>query len=339
MGIKLTEITPAHDIEIEELRGKVIVIDGFLVLYQFLSTIRQPDGAPLLDSNGRVTSHLQGLFARSTNLMQKGLKLAFVFDGDAPALKKKVRQQRQALKEQAQQKYDAALTEENVELMKKYAGRTTRLTPEIVGQAKQLLEALGLPWVQAPSEGEAQAAAMVAAGDAYAVGTQDADALMFGAPRIIKNLTISERKKMPGKLAYAKVTPQLVERQEVLRELGISSDQLIVLAMLVGTDFNPGGIKGIGAKKALKLVNEISDFDELFTRAKWSESFDMGWQEVFDTIKNIPTTRDYTLRWSPPSLSKTRQLLCDEFDFSVERVESALEKIQGSGQTGLGQWV
>ena len=86
MGVKLSDI-PKQTIEFEDLRGKVIAIDAFGSLYQFLSSIRQKDGTPLMDSQGNVTSHLMGLFTRTTNLMQKGIKVCYVFDGKRPILK------------------------------------------------------------------------------------------------------------------------------------------------------------------------------------------------------------------------------------------------------------
>ncbi|TAL58364.1 MAG: flap endonuclease-1 [Nanoarchaeota archaeon] len=339
MGVSITEILPVHSIEFEDLANKVVVIDGFLVLYQFLATIRQPDGTPLKDSHGRITSHLQGLFARSVNLMQKGVKLAFVFDGTAPALKKRVQESRSKAKTAAKEAYDDALKQENIELMQKYAGRTSRLTPEMVTEAKRLLDALGLPWIQAPSEGEAQAAAIVADGKAYAVGTQDADAFLFGAPRLIKNLTVSEKKKAPNKLSYISVKPELIELNELLSKNEITQDQLIAIGILVGTDYNPGGVKGIGVKKALKLIKEHSNLSDVFNSVSWNEKNDIKWEEIFNTIRNIPVTRDYSLKWGKPSEEKIIKILCEEHDFSFERVKSAIDKLKNVSQQGLGQWV
>ncbi|MEK6967978.1 MAG: flap endonuclease-1 [Nanoarchaeota archaeon] len=338
MGVKLTEILPSHELEFDDLKGKIIVIDGFLVLYQFLTSIRQQDGTPLLDSKGRVTSHLQGLFARTTNMMQKGIKLAFVFDGQAPILKKKIQEARSKIKKEAMKNFEEAEQEQNIELMKKYAGRTARLTPEMVEESKNLLAALGIPWVQAPSEGEAQAAAIVSNGDAYAVGTQDADALLFGAPCLIKNLTISEKKKTPNKLSFISIKPTKIVLAEVLASLEVTQDQLIAMGMLVGTDYNPGGIKGIGAKKALKLVKEHISLANLFTSVSWEKHFDFSWKEVFDTIKNIPITNEYSLKWKNHDQQEIIKILCVEHDFSQERIITALQKINNGGQQGLERW-
>ena len=338
MGVKLTAVLPVHELEFEDLKNKIVVVDGFLVLYQFITTIRQQDGTPLRDSKGRITSHLQGLFSRTTNMIQKGIKLAFVFDGEAPALKKRIHEKRALAKTEAMRNHEIAVQEENIELMKKYAGRTARLSVEMVDEAKRLLDALGIPWVQAPSEGEAQAAAIVARGDAYAVGTQDADAFLFGAPRVIKNLTLSEKKKSPNKLSFITIKPERIELAEILSSLGISQQQLIAMGILVGTDYNPGGIHGIGAKKALKLVKEHKNLNGLFSSVSWEKHFDFSWKEIFQTIEKIPVTENYSLKWSSYDETKVIDLLCEEHDFSRERISSSLQKIMPAKQQGLERW-
>ncbi|MBI4738141.1 flap endonuclease-1 [Candidatus Woesearchaeota archaeon] len=344
MGVNLKDIVVKKEISIADLRGKRLVVDSYNILYQFLATIRQMDGTPLTDSKGQVTSHLIGLLHRTTRLMQKGMRLAFVFDGEPPALKSKERQRRSQLKQEAQGKFEDAERAGDVEAMKKYAMRTSRLTPEMVREAKSLIEALGLPVIQAPSEGEAQAAYMVKKGEVYAEISQDYDCLLFGVPRLVQNLTISERKKMPNKLSFETVKPQQIDLAENLKELGISHTQLIALGILVGTDFNPGGIKGIGPKNALKLVKEHGeDFEKLFSDVHWSEHFDHDWREVFDIFTKLPSTDDYELKWKPVNREQVLKILVDRHDFSKQRVEDVLEKLKKDqstiAQKGLGGWM
>ncbi|PIN86542.1 flap endonuclease-1 [Candidatus Woesearchaeota archaeon CG10_big_fil_rev_8_21_14_0_10_44_13] len=342
MGTKLKEITLKKEISIEDMAGKRLVVDSYNVMYQFLTTIRMKDGSLLTDSKGNVTSHLTGLFSRSMNLMQRGVKLAFVFDGKAPLLKERERQRRRSIKEEAAKEYEKAKEEEDVEAMKKYAARTSRLTPEMVEDAKKLIKAMGMPVIQAPSEGEAQAAHIVRQGHAYAEISQDFDCMMFGVPRLIRNLTVSERRKLPGKMAFVEVKPELIDLEENLRNLGITQDQLIALCMLMGTDYNPNGIKGIGPKNALKLVKEHKDFSKLFSEVKWKEHFDLPWEDVFDTIKKMPVTDSYDLEWKEPDRERLIRLLCDEHDFSLKRVEDSLEKLgkekEKKTQKGLGDF-
>jgi flap endonuclease-1 len=342
MGVKIRDLVETKTIEFSELYNKKLAVDAFNMLYQFITTIRQPDGSPLTDQNGNVTSHLIGLFYRLTNLLKQNMKLVFVFDGEAPELKKKERERRNSIKSEAKAKYEEAKKEEDIDAMKKFASRTASLTSEMIREAKELLTALGIPYIQAPSEGEAQAAHMVAKGDAYAVMSQDADALLFGAPRIIKNLSISQKRKKTGKLGYDKVLPELIDSKMVLEHLEISQEQLIILGILVGTDFNYGGVKGIGPKTALKLVKEYANnWDALFEEVKWSETFDLSWHDVYDVFKSMPVSEDYTLEWKPVDSEAVKNILVRDHQFSVERVESVLKDLDASDagkQKGLGDF-
>ena len=343
MGVNLKEIVVKNEISIPQLAGKKLVVDGNNVLYQFLSTIRQADGTALMDSHGKVTSHLNGLFYRTTRLMQSGIKLVFVFDGKAPELKLAERERRAGIKQEAQRLYEKAKEEQNVEEMKKYAMRTSRLTSEMIDEAVELLNALGLPVVRAPSEGEAQAAYMVKNNDVFAEISQDYDCLLFGVPRMVQNLTISERKKKKDKLSYETVKPQITDLQENLKNLGITHDQLICLGMLVGTDYNIGGIKGIGPKKALDLVKKFpSDFAALFDSVKWDEHFPYPWQDVFRLFKEMPVHKDYKLQWNEIDKEKVAFILCERHEFSRLRVDDTLNNLTSSqskmAQKGLGDF-
>lgn len=344
MGINLSDLAVKKEVDYDFLKGKSFVVDSFNVLYQFLSSIRQMDGTPLMDSKGRVTSHLVGLFSRTTKLMKLGLKLAFVFDGKSPELKAKEHEKRAKIKEEAEKQYRIAEERKDIELMKKYAQRTSKLTTEMIEESKELIKALGLPVIQAPSEGEAQAAMMVKKGEFFAAVSQDYDCLLFGVPRMVQNLTISEKKKMPSKLVYEKITPVMIELQETLKNLEINQDQLIALGLLVGTDFNIGGIKGIGPKNALKLVKQYKDdFDKMFNEVRWGDYFDCDWHEVFDLFKNMPTTDDYKLEWSQIEREKIMKILVEEHDFSRERVQKQLDELnlinKQRAQKGLSDFV
>ncbi len=329
MGTKIFQLIESKEINLKDLAGKKIAIDAHMYLYQFLTTIRQRDGTLLKDSKGQVTSHLVGLFSRTAKMLEHNIKPCFVFDGKPPELKTKERQRRKEIKIQAAKKYDKAMKDEDIDAMKKYASMTTRLTTEMIQEAKELIKALGLPVIQAPSEGEAQAAYMVKKGDVYALSTNDADALLFGVPKLIKNLSVSGKRKKPGQLAYKTVKPELIEISKILNLLGIDQDQLIVIAILVGTDYNYGGIKGIGPKKALKLIKEHGkDFDKVFEQAKWNEFFDIGWKIIFDLIKNMPTTDDYTLEWKEVDLEAIKHILHSKHDFTEERINNTLKKLK-----------
>jgi len=343
MGIAFKDLLLSKEISIDELKNKVLVVDSYNLLYQFITTIRSRDGSLLTDSKGNVTSHLVGVFSRTSKLLEKGLKLAFVFDGKPPKLKDAEREKRKTLKIEAEKKYREALKKKDEEGMKKYASRTARLSPEMVEETKKLIAAFGLPIVQAPSEGEAQAAYMAKKEKAFAVVSQDFDSLIHNSPKLIRNLSITGKRKLSSRLKYETVKPEIIELAENLNHLGIDQNQLIALAMLIGTDYNPGGIKGVGPKNALKLVKKYkSDFDALFKEVKWKEFFDFDWEEVYYLIKKMPVTDDYELKWKDINIEEIKRLLVKEHDFSEERVSKTLEKLskkeESKKQKGLGEF-
>jgi len=342
MGTQIKCLLKSNEISLNDLNNKTLVIDSYNLLYQFLTTIRSRDGSLLMDSKGNITSHLVGLFSRTTKLIQNNIKLIFVFDGKPPRLKEIERQRRKEIKIHAEKKYEKAVEEENIEEMKKYASRTTRLTEDIIKESKKLISALGLPVVQAPSEGEAQAAYLAKKKEADYCVSQDFDSLLFGSPILVRNLSLIGKRKKSG-LSYTNIKPELINLSENLNNLGIDQNQLIALAMLVGTDYNIGGIKGIGPKNALKLVKKYgSDFEGLFKDVKWNEFFSYPWKEVYDLFKNIPIEKGYLIEWKEPNKEEVIDLLVNEHDFAIERVKTVLDKLsknkESKQQKDLGEF-
>jgi flap endonuclease-1 len=341
MGTNLKDLLIMKEIDFPDLKDKLLIVDSFNILYQFLSNIRQPDGTPLKDSRGRVTSHLTGLFTRTTNLMSRGIKLGFVFDGQPPALKHMEHERRAEIKKEAMHEYQKAKEAGNIEEMKKFASRTSRLTTEMIEESKELIRALGLPVIQAKSEGEAQMAYVVNHAKAFAGVSEDYDSLLYGINNLVKNLTISGKRKIGA--AYINIKPKIINFSENINNLGIDREQLIALALLVGTDYNYGGIKGIGPKTAIKLVKKHGkDFDSLFKETEWDKHFDIPWTEIYDVINKMPVNTDFDLKFGKVNPDKIRQMLIEEHDFSKERVESSLSKVikeePNKDQKGLGEW-
>jgi flap endonuclease-1 len=325
MGLQISEIVNRREVSFSDLKGKVIAIDAFNAIYQFLSSIRQPDGTPLMDSSGKITSHLSGLFYRNVALLSEGIKLIYVFDGEYHVLKGKTHEKRQEARDSAEVKYKAALDEEDVEAMGKYAKGFGRLTEEMIYESKELLNAMGIPTVQAPSEGEMQCAELVKSGQAYAVGSQDYDALVVGGTRLIQNLTLARKRKTVSGHVY--IAPEMIEYDRVINELGIDGDQLICLAILVGTDFNPGGVRGLGPKKSLDLVRRkkypVAIFEEVVERFG-----DIGfdWKEVFEIFKK-PNVKKEKVEFPKIDRAKIKDILVREHEFSLERIEKQLDKL------------
>ncbi|MFP4523064.1 MAG: flap endonuclease-1 [Candidatus Nanoarchaeia archaeon] len=343
MGVALSKIISFKEQDIKSFNGSVLAVDAMNMLYQFVTTIRQQDGTPLKDSHGNITSHLTGLFARCSKLLQHNIKLVFVFDGLMPELKKQERERRETLKAKALEQLNTAEQERDIASMKKFSQRTARISKEMVQESKELLDAMGIPWVQAPSEGEAQAAHMVKKGECDYVASQDFDCLIYGAPRFVRNISLSHRKKKINALTYQQIQPEVATLSSVLEELQLSLKQLQALSIIVGTDFNVGGIKGLGPKKALKLVSEYGDdLEKLFNEIEYDKHFETSWKDVFELINNIAITDKYTIEFKDTNPEKVKELLVDKHDFSIERVENKLKEIdeakKKSQQTNLGNF-
>ncbi|HVL47427.1 MAG TPA: flap endonuclease-1 [Candidatus Thermoplasmatota archaeon] len=330
MGVDLGDVVPTEGRRLTDFKGKAIAIDAYNAIYQFLSIIRQPDGTPLKDREGRVTSHLAGLLYRTANLAEAGIKPVYVFDGKPSELKAATLAGRRERKEKAEADYAAAVAAGDRERAFSKSQQTARLTQDMVGQSKRLLDALGIPHVQAPGEGEAQAAHMAARGLVYASSSQDFDSLLFGAPRLVRNMTVTGRRKLPGKSVWVDVEPEMITLDAALAATGLTREQLVGVAILVGTDFN-AGIKGIGPKKGVKALKDKGDVKRVLG--------DLG-QEVpnLDAIIEIflhpPVTDDVTLAWGKADERRVLGLLVGEHAFGEERVKAAVARYQALHEAG-----
>lgn len=330
MGVNLRELIPENvrkTVELPTLRGKVIAIDAYNALYQFLTAIRQPDGTPLMDSKGRITSHLSGLFYRTINIMEYGLKPVYVFDGKPPEIKAVEIARRKKVKEEAVRKYEEALARGDLEAAKRYAQMSSKLTEDMVIDAKKLLDAMGVPWVQAKAEGEAQAAYISREGNAWATASQDYDSLLFGAPRLIRNLTITGKRKLPRKDVYIEIKPEIIELETLLKTLGITREQLIDIAILLGTDYNPEGVKGIGPKRAMMLIKTYGSLERVLKILPRAE-FPIDPLKIREYFLKPPVNKDYKIEWNEPDEKSIIDLLCKEHDFSETRVRNAIERLK-----------
>ncbi len=344
MGVNLRGHRSNKAVKLEDLSGKVVAIDAYNALYQFLAIIRQPDGTPLKDSTGKVTSHLSGLFYRTSNLVEMGIKPIYVFDGAPPVLKRAEIERRRQIKVEAAVHYEKAVAKGDMAKARMFAQATTSMKDYMKDDSMRLLDLMGLPWVQAPSEGEAQAAHMTRKGDADYCASQDYDSLLFGAPMLLRNITISGRRKLPSKNIYVDVVPELVELDKVLKECGITHEQLIDVGILIGTDFNPDGIKGLGPKTALKLIQRTRNSGKRVATHKERRVPSIR-QRAYAKFSSTPTSRDdYTMEWKEPDVEGIVNFLVREKDFSEDRVqkiagENAAGRNKREGQNHVGKMV
>ncbi len=342
MGVNLKDVIVAHpESDLSAFEGKVLALDAYNTIYQFLSSIRQPDGTPLMDRHGRVTSHLSGVLYRTSSIAQMGVRLVYVFDGVPHPLKAGTLAARREVREQARVAWEEALAVGDIETARMKGQQTSVLSKEMVAETKDLLDALGIPWIDAPSDGEAQAAHMCARGDVWAAASQDYDSLLFGASTLVRNATLTGRRKLPGRgrREYVQVVPEVVDLVENLEALGLTREQLVDAAILVGTDFNPG-VRGIGPKTAVKLLRKHRDLEGVLrARGEDVEHAD----EVRAIFLQPDVLEDYQVSFGRVDEDAALRLLVDDHQFSESRVRSALKRLEeaqpeASSQRSLDAW-
>jgi len=342
MGVNLSELVDKEEISLDFLAGKRVGIDSYNMLYQFLASIRGPDGMPLADSHGNVTSHITGLYYRTLNLLEKGIKPIYVFDGKPSQLKSETLRKRREVRTEAEEKSSTALKEGNLADAQKFGSRALRLTPEMVNEAKDLLNCMGVPVVEAPQEGEAQASVMSAKGQIFGTVSQDFDCLLFGANNLFRNIGITGKRKVAGKNFYVDVKPEYIQSEKVFSKLSIDRKKLIWLGILVGTDFNEK-FPRIGPKTALKLVQQHNSFEEIVKETKHEIDFDYhAVEEVFLNPVSREIADDELLQKNPDK-EKLLKFLVEKHDFSKDRVESAIDAYikkseEKEKQKSISQW-
>lgn len=325
MGVNLSGLAEPRCAEYEELRGKRVAVDTYNIVYQFMSAIRQPDGFPLCDGSGRTTSHLTGLLHRSAGLAEAGIEPIFVFDGKPHPLKQAVLDERRERREKAEREWREAIERGDLGAARTKAQQISRMTDEVKKSARELIGYLGFPIADAPSDGEQEAAYICRRGGAWAAASQDYDSLLFGAPVLLRNLTLSGRRKVPGKDVYREIKTEVIDSSAFLDSLGITREQLVDMCILMGTDFN-AGIKGIGPKKALKLVRENGRLENILP--KIGEEIP-DYDEIRAIFLDCEGSDDYSPECRPVDRKGAVDMLTS-YDFSADRVNSALDRIEAA---------
>ena len=331
MGLDLKPILRREKTNLESFTSKIIAIDAYNAIYQFLAIIRGPDGQHLTDSSGRVTSHLSGLFYRNINFLALGIKPIYVFDGKSPSLKSAEIERRRQIKKEATIKYEKAVSEGNLEDAKKYAQQTTAMRDGMVEDSKHILELFGIPYIQAPSEGEATAAQLTITGNAHATASQDFDSILFGAKKLVRNFTNSGRRKLPNRNTYIDIEPEIIDLDRNLEELKITREQLVDIGILIGTDFNPDGFERIGPKTALKMIKEherledIPQIQEQLDKIDYKQIRKIFLKSEGISVKNI-VFKDYDSDAIINYLVKERSFSQERVEIGLNRLKKTLEK-------------
>ena len=326
MGLNLKDLIVKEKTTLEAFSTRVIAIDAYNAIYQFLASIRGPDGLQLMDSQGRVTSHLSGLLYRNVNFLSLGIKPVYVFDGKAPSLKAAEIQRRKQIKKDATIKYERAIAEGNLEDARKFAQQTTSMRDGMVKESKKLLECFGIPYIDAQSEGEATAAHLTNTGQAYASASQDYDSILCGAKRLVRNFTSSGRRRIPNSNTYIDVVPEVIQTQKVLDALGLTREKLIDIGILIGTDFNPNGFERIGPKTAIKMIRKHSRLEDVPQIQEQLQRIDF--EQIREIFLNPKVTDVNEIVFEKVDYEAITGYLVKERSFSNDRVNSTLNRLK-----------
>jgi flap endonuclease-1 len=322
----LRSLAALSDVSYDGLGGSVVAIDAHNWLYRYLTTtVKFTSESAYTTADGEEVANLIGIVQGVPKFLEHDLRPVFVFDGGVTELKDAEVQERREQRERARERLAEARERGDAVEAARLEARTQRLTPVIQETSRELLRLLDLPVVEAPAEGEAQAARMAAAGDVDYAGTEDYDALLFGAPLTLRKLTSSG-------------DPELMDLQATLDRHGISYEQLVDVAVLIGTDFNEG-IDGYGPKTALKKVKEHGDLFAVLDAEGLSLTHADRIRALF---LDPPVVDDYgvALDADPaPDVGAARAYVCDEWGVPDDEVAAGFDRIaEAVSQTGLDRW-
>lgn len=310
--------------EIKNYFGRKVAIDASMSIYQFLIAVRQ-DGSTLTNAEGETTSHLMGMFYRTIRMIENGIKPVYVFDGKPPDMKSGELAKRHERREEAQKSLEQAEAAEEPENVEKFQKRLVKLTPQHNDECKKLLQLMGIPYIEAPCEAEAQCAALVKAGKVYAVGTEDMDALTFGSSVLLRHLTFSEARKMPIKEFYL---------DRVLRDLEMTQEQFIDLCILLGCDYCDS-LRGIGPKRAVELIKQHKTI-EAAVKAIDTKKHPIPDSWPYEAARSLFLKPEVTdpdsidMKWSDPDVEGLVQYMVNEKGFSEERIRNGAKKLEKS---------
>ena len=328
MGLDLKSLLVRDKTKLESFTNKIVAIDAYNAIYQFLAIIRGPEGLHLTDTQGRVTSHITGLLYRNINFLSLGIKPVYVFDGKPPSLKSAEIEHRKQIKKDATVKYERAVSEGKMEDARKFAQQTTSMKDGMVEDSKHLLDLFGIPYIHAPSEGEATAALLTTTGHADVAASQDFDSILFGAKKLVRNFTNSGRRKLPNRNTYIEIEPEIIDYRKNLEALGITREQLIDVGILIGTDFNPDGFERVGPKTAIKMIKEHGKLEDVTQIQEQLEMID------YNAIRKIflepEVARVDKIEFGEVRYDDIINYLSNERSFSRDRVNSSLNRLKKS---------
>ncbi|KAF2426195.1 flap endonuclease 1 [Tothia fuscella] len=311
--------------EIKNQFGRKVAIDASMSIYSFLIAVRS-DGQQLMSETGETTSHLMGMFYRTLRIVDNGIKPLYVFDGAPPKLKSGELAKRFQRKTEAQEQHEEAKETGTAEDVERFSRRTVRVTREHNAECQKLLKLMGIPYIIAPTEAEAQCATLAKAGKVYAAASEDMDTLTFDAPVLLRHLTFSEQRKEPI---------QEIHLDKVLEGLEMERTQFIDLCILLGCDYvDP--IKGVGSQTALKLIREHKTLEGVLEYFATNKKYAVPDDWPFADARLLflePDVRPADdplcdFKWEAPDIEGLVDYLVKDKGFSEDRVRSGAARLK-----------
>jgi len=326
MGLSdLRQLAVIEEVSFADLGGGVVAVDAHNWLYKYLTTtVKWTNDRVYTTPDGTEVANLLGTVKGLPKFFENDLTPIFVWDGGVTELKDDEIEERREQRAKYEAQLEEAKEEGDAVAVARLESRTQRLTDTIHETTRELLDILDVPQVEAPAEGEAQAAYMSRVDDDvdYA-GSDDYDTLLFGAPLTLRQLTSSG-------------APEVMDFDATLDELDVTWEQLVDIAILCGTDFNEG-VTGFGPKTALKSVKEHGDlWGVLEAEGEYVEHAD----RIRELFLDPDVTDDYDIDLDVnPEVDAARAYVCDEWGIPEDEVETAFSRIEESMvQTGLDRW-
>ncbi|KAL8805598.1 MAG: hypothetical protein Q9182_001863 [Xanthomendoza sp. 2 TL-2023] len=311
---------------------KVAIYRSSMSIYSFLVAVRS-EGQQLMSETGETTSHLMGMFYRTLRIVDNGIKPLYVFDGAPPKLKSGELAKRFARKAESTEQHEEAKETGTAEEVEKFSRRTVKVTREHNNECKKLLTLMGVPYIVAPTEAEAQCAVLARAGKVYAAASEDMDTLCFDSPILLRHLTFSEQRKEPI---------LEIHLDKVLEGLGMDRKQFIDLCILLGCDYvDP--IPKVGPSSALKLIRDHGTLEAVVEHIKtdpkkrYTIPDDWPYQDARELFVN-PDVRqadhpECDFHWNAPDVDGLVKFLVTEKGFNEDRVRNAGVRLQKNLKT------
>lgn len=325
MGIKgLTHLVKKNSpdsikhIGLYTMKDKRVAIDTSIFLYKSLMNVRSK-GDYLRNKDGKVVSHIQGLYYKTNQYLSFGITPIFIFDGKPPVEKSDCLKERIKKVEECKAKMELT---ENTEEKKALEKGTIRIKKEYIDDLKHLFSIMGVSYIHAPGEAEAYASELCRVGYVDGVITEDMDTLSYGCPQLLRSCIDKSIKR-----------PEVVtsfDFQQILSDFQMTHDQFIDMCILCGCDYCPT-IPKVGPVRAMKYIQKYKNIENLIESGEKitiPEEFKSKYQvsrELFKIFSGKIDLDNLPIHESEYDSEKIYNYLVNECSMNAKRIQNSLK--------------